>query len=41
MKPLLKSFYARIVKRDGWEGRYGRELKRLERMNSFPDLKDV
>ena len=41
MRPLMQKFYTRIVKRDGWQGRYKRELERLERMNHFPDLEDV
>jgi hypothetical protein len=26
------------LKRVGWEGRYQREMQRLEKMNHFPDL---
>ena len=37
-KPFLKKYYARILRKEGWEGRYQRELKRLKRMNYFPDL---
>lgn len=39
-KPFLKAHYARILKKEGWEGRYQRELKRLNRMNHFPDLEN-
>jgi hypothetical protein len=27
-----------MLKRIGWEGRYQREMQRLEKMNRFPDL---
>jgi radical SAM superfamily enzyme YgiQ (UPF0313 family) len=37
-KPVLKAFYGRMLKRIGWEGRYQREMQRLEKMNRFPDL---
>jgi hypothetical protein len=37
-KPILKTFYGRMLKKVGWKGRYKREMQRLERMNRFPDL---
>ncbi len=37
-KPLLKIYYQKVMKKDGWEGRYRKEVERWERMNSFPDL---
>jgi radical SAM superfamily enzyme YgiQ (UPF0313 family) len=39
-KPILKVFYAVLVKKVGWQGRYQRELQRLKRMNFFPDLEE-
>jgi anaerobic magnesium-protoporphyrin IX monomethyl ester cyclase len=39
-KPFLKKYYARILRKEGWDGRYQRELKRLKRMNYFPDLEN-
>jgi anaerobic magnesium-protoporphyrin IX monomethyl ester cyclase len=39
-KPLLKAYYANILKKQGWKGRYEREQKRLARMNYFPDLEN-
>lgn len=37
-KPVLKFFIDRTLARDGWEGRYRKELKRLSNMNHFKDL---
>ncbi len=37
-KPYLKLHYKRVMKKHGWEGRFQREIKRLERMNTFDDL---
>jgi len=37
-KPLLKIYYQKGMKKDGWEGRYRKEVERWEKMNSFPDL---
>jgi len=37
-KPILKLFYGLILKRQGWEGRYRRDLRRLADMNRFEDL---
>jgi anaerobic magnesium-protoporphyrin IX monomethyl ester cyclase len=37
-KPLMKRYYDRILKKQGWRGRYQRETDRLARMNRFPDL---
>lgn len=39
-KPFLKAYYAHIIRKEGWSGRYQRELKRLARMNHFPDLEN-
>jgi hypothetical protein len=39
-KPLLKRYYARKFKNQSWQARYGEELKRLTRMNYFPDLEN-
>ena len=37
-KPFLKLHYRRVMKKYGWEGRFQREMRRLEQMNRFPDL---
>jgi len=37
-KPVLKFFIDRNLAREGWEGRYQKELKRLSNMNYFRDL---
>jgi radical SAM superfamily enzyme YgiQ (UPF0313 family) len=37
-KPFLKKYYARRLRKEGWEGRYRREVKRWEKMNDFQDL---
>ena len=37
-KPVLKFFIDRTLAREGWEGRYRKELKRLSNMNYFRDL---
>jgi radical SAM superfamily enzyme YgiQ (UPF0313 family) len=39
-KPLLKFFTNRILKKQGWEGRYQKELRRLSNMNAFKDLEE-
>ena len=39
-KPCLKIHYRRVMEKYGWEGRFQREIKRLERMNTFNDLKE-
>lgn len=39
-KPFLKLHYRRVMKKYGWEGRFQREIERLERMNTFDDLKE-
>jgi len=38
-KPYLKLHYRWVMKKHGWEGRFQREIVRLERMNTFDDLK--
>lgn len=37
-KPMLKMRYARLMKKEGWEGRYRREVERWSSMNAFNDL---
>ncbi len=37
-KPILKLRYDRMLRKIGWQGRYEKEVKRLEHMNYFPDL---
>jgi radical SAM superfamily enzyme YgiQ (UPF0313 family) len=37
-KPLLKLRYGRITKKIGWRGRYRKEVRRWEDMNTFQDL---
>ncbi|MDR2548899.1 MAG: B12-binding domain-containing radical SAM protein [Desulfobulbus sp.] len=37
-KPLLKLHYWRIMRKGGWEGRYQREVRRWQRINTFKDL---
>jgi anaerobic magnesium-protoporphyrin IX monomethyl ester cyclase len=37
-KPVMKIYYDYILRKYGWEGRHKREMKRLSRMNRFPDL---
>lgn len=40
MKPFLKIYYWRVMKKYGWQGRFRRELEHLERMDTFEDLKN-
>ena len=37
-RPFLKLRYRMMMKKDGWEGRYQREVTRWENMNHFKDL---
>jgi len=37
-KPVLKFFIDRTLAKQGWEGRYRKELRRLSNMNNFRDL---
>ncbi|MFC1814830.1 B12-binding domain-containing radical SAM protein [Thermodesulfobacteriota bacterium] len=37
-KPVLKFFVDRVLKKQGWEGRYQRQMKRQADMNVFKDL---
>ncbi|MGW8159930.1 MAG: B12-binding domain-containing radical SAM protein [Desulfoprunum sp.] len=37
-KPVLKLHFWRIMRREGWEGRYRREVERWARLNRFRDL---
>jgi anaerobic magnesium-protoporphyrin IX monomethyl ester cyclase len=39
-KPFLKLHYWRIMRKGGWEGRYQREVRRWERINTFKDLEE-
>jgi anaerobic magnesium-protoporphyrin IX monomethyl ester cyclase len=39
VKPIMKFFVDRQIRKVGWEGRYQKYIHRLERMNRFPDLK--
>lgn len=41
LKPVLKFFINRRLKKQGWEGRYQREMKRQADMNVFKDLEGV
>ncbi len=38
VKPILRFFVDRTVRKHGWEGRHLREMQKLARMNRFPDL---
>lgn len=38
LKPFLKLYYRRVMKKYGWEGRYQQEIQHWERMNTFNDL---
>ncbi|MCG6534630.1 MAG: radical SAM protein, partial [Syntrophales bacterium LBB04] len=38
VKPVMKYFADRKIRRVGWQGQYQRHLERLELMNRFPDL---
>jgi len=40
-RPLLKLLINRSLRKYGWRGRYEREMKRLSRVNAFPDLKGL
>ena len=37
-KPFLKIHYKRVMKKYGWKGRYEKEVRRWENMNTFTDL---
>lgn len=37
-KPLLKVYYRHLLKKEGWEGRYEKDMARLNQLNRFPDL---
>lgn len=37
-RPLLKKIVARSLRRYGWQGRYDRQISRLQRVNRFADL---
>lgn len=39
-KPFLKKYYERMLRREGWHGRYQREVDRWKKINDFKDLKD-
>jgi radical SAM superfamily enzyme YgiQ (UPF0313 family) len=38
VKPVMRFFVERRTRREGWENRYRRYIRRLERINHFPDL---
>jgi anaerobic magnesium-protoporphyrin IX monomethyl ester cyclase len=38
VKPVMKIFIDRQLRRSGWQERYRRDIERLERMNRFADL---
>lgn len=38
VQPIMKYFVDRQTRREGWEGRYRAYIRRLEKMNYFPDL---
>jgi anaerobic magnesium-protoporphyrin IX monomethyl ester cyclase len=40
-RPVLRFFFAYILKKHGWEGRYEREVRRWARMNAFEDLDTI
>ena len=37
-KPFLKGYLHLVLKKQGWRGRYQKEIDHLRRMNRFPDL---
>ncbi|MBW1866890.1 MAG: B12-binding domain-containing radical SAM protein [Deltaproteobacteria bacterium] len=41
MRPLLKIIIDRSIKKQGWEGRHRKEIKRLKNVNYFSDLEDL
>ena len=41
LQPVLKYKIDRTLRKQGWEGRYQRELTRMRRMNRFEDLESV
>jgi radical SAM superfamily enzyme YgiQ (UPF0313 family) len=41
VKPVMKFFADRQIRRIGWEGCYQKHIRRLEMMNLFPDLKTL
>ena len=41
LKPVLKYKIDRTLRKQGWEGRYQRELNRMKRMNRFEGLESV
>jgi radical SAM superfamily enzyme YgiQ (UPF0313 family) len=40
-KPILKKHFARVLRKEGWQGRYRKELRRWEQMNRFSDLEEL
>jgi radical SAM superfamily enzyme YgiQ (UPF0313 family) len=40
-RPMLKVLINRSIRKYGWRGRYDREIKRLARVNAFPDLEGL
>lgn len=39
VKPVMKFFVARKIRRQGWKERYRQDIRHLEKMNRFADLK--
>lgn len=37
-KPVLKKYYDHVLRKQGWQGRYEKEVARIARMNRFADL---
>lgn len=37
-KPLLKKHYKRVMEKEGWEGRYEKDMARIRSLNTFPGL---
>jgi radical SAM superfamily enzyme YgiQ (UPF0313 family) len=40
LRPVMKYFMGRKLRRIGWEGRYQQEMERLRKLNVFEDLKN-
>jgi len=41
LKPIMKFFISRTLRKHGWKGRYEREVSRLSEMNTFKDLEEL
>jgi anaerobic magnesium-protoporphyrin IX monomethyl ester cyclase len=40
-KPILKAYFGYILRSQGWQGRYERNMAKWSRMNHFADLDDI